>query len=127
QDFGKGECNDQRTVELSCAHERGRKYHGGRPVWPDPHGMCGLPFEFADIEMVVAGGAAPIDACSRFTRYEAAILPEVLARSGTTPAVQAVNDGCGDPAGFEDQAGHRCRQRSAFADRAPDCCNVLAE
>src|SRR5260370_174717 len=45
--------------------------------------------------MIVARGAAPVDARGRLTRYEAAELPEVLARAGAAAAMQAVDHGRG--------------------------------
>ena len=70
--------------------------HRGRAVGPEPDRVRGLPFLLAHVEMVVAGGAAPVDAARRLARDEAAELPEVLARAGAAAAVQAVDDGGGD-------------------------------
>ena len=64
----------------SCASVR-TEHHGGRAVRPDPHRMGGFPFLLAHIELVVAGGAAPVHAPRRLAREEAAVLPEILARS----------------------------------------------
>ena len=49
-----------------------RERHGGRAVGPDPDRVRGLPFLLADVEMVVAGRAAPVDAARRLARHEAA-------------------------------------------------------
>jgi hypothetical protein len=52
-------------------------------------------------------------------------LPEILAGSGATAAVQAVNHGCGDAARFEDQSRHGRGERSAFADCSLHCRAVV--
>jgi hypothetical protein len=77
----------------------------------------GLPLLLAHIKNAVAGGAPPIDAACRLAGQEAAVLPEVLARPGAAAAVQAVDDGGGDLARFEDQARQRFRERACFAAR----------
>ena len=80
--------------------------------------MRGFPFLLAHIEMIVARGAAPVDAARRLARNEAAVLPEILARSGAAAAMQPVDDGRGDAARFEDQARHGFGERAGLAARA---------
>src|SRR5690242_1503533 len=77
--------------------------------------MRGLPFLLADIEMIVARRAPPVDILRRLARNEAAVLPETFAGAGAAPAMQAMDDvGC-DAAGFKHETRQRCGERSAFA------------
>ena len=92
-----------------------------RTVGPQPHGVGGLPFLLADIEMIVARRAAPVDVLRRLAGDEAAILPEALAGAGAAPAMQAMDDVGGDAAGFEHETGKRSGERSAFAIGTSDC------
>ena len=55
--------------------------------------MRGFPFLLADIEMVVARRAAPVDPRGGLARHEAAELPEILAGAGAAPSVQAMSCG----------------------------------
>src|SRR5712691_6592620 len=56
--------------------------------------------------MIVARGAPPIDVLRGLARHEAAVLPEVLARSGAPAAVQTMNDRRCDTACFQDKPRH---------------------
>src|SRR5436190_21065662 len=93
--------------------------HRRRAVGPQPHRMRGLPFLLAHIEMLVARGAAPVDAARGLAREKAPVLPEILAGAGALAAVQPVNDGRGDAARLEDEARH------GFSERAGDAARVL--
>src|SRR6185437_7901866 len=97
----------------------------GRAVRPEPHRMRGLPFLLADIEMVVARGAAPVDALRRLAGDEAAILPETFAGAGAPPPVQAVDHIGGDAAGFKHETRQGRGERSAFTIGSSDCCDLL--
>ncbi len=77
--------------------------------------MRGLPFLLADIEMIVARRAPPVDVLRRLAGDEAAVLPEAFAGAGAAPAMQAVDDVGGDAAGFKHETGQRRGERSAFA------------
>ena len=83
--------------------------------------MRGLPFLLADIEMIVARRAAPVDILRRLAGDEAPILPKALAGAGAAPAMQAMDDVGGDTAGFEHETGERSGERSAFAIGTSDC------
>ena len=83
--------------------------------------MGGLPFLLADIKMIVARRAPPIDILRRLSGDEAAILPKALAGAGAAPAMQAMDDVGGDAAGFEHETRQRCGERSAFAIGTSDC------
>src|SRR5687767_9276731 len=87
--------------------------------------MRGLPFLLAHVEMLVAGGATPVDAARRLARQETAVLPEVLSRTGPPPAVQPVDDGGGDPARLQDQARHGFRKRAGFSARVLGCLDLV--
>src|SRR5206468_6388031 len=102
----------------------GGEGHRGRAVRPDPHGVGGFPFLLADMEMVVARRATPVDAGGGLAGHEAAVLPEILACAGAAAAVQAVDDVGGDAAGFKDEARQRCGERTAFAIGTSDCCDL---
>jgi hypothetical protein len=77
--------------------------------------MCGLPFLLADIEVIVARRAPPVDILRGLARDEAAILPKTLAGSRAPPPVQAMDDVGGNAAGLEHQARQRSGKRAAFA------------
>src|SRR5262245_62438881 len=79
--------------------------------------MRSLPFLLAHVEMLVARGAAPVDAARRLPRQEAAILPEILARTCPLAAVQPVDDSGRDAACLEDEARQGLCQRARFAAR----------
>ncbi len=68
--------------------------------------MGGLPFAVAHIGMVVAGGAAPINARQAFTFAIGAELPEILADTAFTAAMPAGNHGVGDALGFDQAIRH---------------------
>src|SRR5262245_36962185 len=75
--------------------------------------------------MVVTRGAAPVDAARCLARYEATILPEVLARSCAATAMQPVDHRCRNPARLQDEAGHGSRERTGFPGRALRCLVFL--
>src|SRR6202030_2030166 len=87
--------------------------------------MCGFPFLLANIEMVVACGAAPIDPPRRLTRHEPAILPEILARSGAAAAVEPVDDGGSDATRLQDQPRHLGGKFAAGTDGVWNGCGVV--
>ena len=58
--------------------------------------MGSLPLLLADIEMIVARRAAPVDVLRRLAGNEAAVLPETLARAGAPSSMQAVDHIGGD-------------------------------
>src|SRR5512142_389649 len=93
--------------------------HRGRAVGPQPNGMRGFPLAFAHIKVVVTRRAPPIDGTRRLAIGEAPVLPEILTRAGAAAAVQAVNDGRGDAAGFQDQPRHARGELAALADGCP--------
>src|SRR5262249_62224863 len=99
--------------------------HRGRAVGPDPHGMRSLPLLLAHIEVLVARGAAPVDAVRRLARDEAAILPEILARTRTPAPVQSMDDGRRHPARLEDEARDAGRQRVRLAGPPPGCLHFV--
>ena len=125
QNLGERQRDDQCAVKLGVADQRGGEMHRRRAIGPDPHRMCGLPFLFTHIEMIVTRRTTPIDARSGLAGNEAAVLPEILARPGAAAAVQTVDDRGRHAPRFQDQARHAGRERPAFADRATCRGNVL--
>src|SRR5262249_19245224 len=100
-----------------------------RAVRPDPDRVCGFPFLLPHIEVVVAGGTAPVDAARRLPGEEATVLPKILARTGALAPGQAVDHGRGTAARLEDQARTRLRQRAplpAGVRRRPDLVLIRA-
>src|SRR5262249_30516352 len=87
--------------------------------------MRGLPLSLADIEMIVARRAAPVDVLRRLARDEAAILPKAFAGTGAAAAVQAVDDVVGDAARLQHQARQRGSERSALAIGTSDRYGLL--
>jgi hypothetical protein len=77
--------------------------------------MGGFPFLLAHIELIVAGGAAPVDTPRGLAGKEVAVLPEILARSGPPAAVQPVDDGRRDAACLKDETRHGFRERAGLA------------
>ena len=75
--------------------------------------MRRLPFALAHVEVIGAGGAAPVDDGGRIARLELAELPERLAGSGPAPAVDAVRHRIGDVQRFQDQIGQAVGKRRA--------------
>ena len=82
--------------------------------------MLGLPLTFtvplvlvalADIEPVVTGGTAPVDALGGFAGDERPELPERLAHPGATAAMDAMGQARSDAPRFEKKTGHPLRQR----------------
>src|SRR4051794_13047059 len=91
--------------------------------------MRGLPLLLAYIEVVIAAGAAPIDVARRLAGKKTAILPEVFSRSRPPTPVQSMDDGCGDPASFQNEARHgirHCQRRAACVLRRFDLLLVDA-
>src|SRR3954471_23066279 len=82
--------------------------------------MRGLPFTLAHIQMIVARGAAPVDAVRWLAGNEAAVLPEIFARACAPAAMQAVDDGRCNAARFQDQPRHGGRKRAALSGRPVD-------
>ena len=101
QNLGERQRDDQCAVELGVAHERRGEHHRRRAVGPNPHRVRRFPFQFAHIEMIVPRRAPPVDAGGRLAGDEAAVLPEILAGPGAAAAVQAVDHGGRDAAGFQ--------------------------
>ena len=113
QHFGQRKGHDQRALELAVG-QRGGKSHRRRTVGPDPDRVRGFPFALAHIEMIVARRAPPIDVVGRLARHEAAVLPEILAGAGAAAAVQAVDDGGGDAARFQNEPRHGVGELAAL-------------
>jgi len=81
QQLGKRKGNDQARSSLE-SRARCEAMPRRRTVGPQPHGVRGLPLLLADIEMIVARRAPPVDIACRLTGREAAVLPEAFARAG---------------------------------------------
>src|SRR5262249_39699479 len=113
------------ALELGVAGLFGCKCHRWRAVRPQPDRVRGFPFLFADIEMIVARRAAPVDVLRRLARDETAGLPEAFAGAGAAAGTQAVDDVGGDTAGFKHKARQRRGERSAFAIGTSYCENLL--
>jgi len=79
QEFREREGHDQRAFQLAVARLFGGKRHRRRTVRPQPHRVRGLPFLLADIEMIVARRAPPVDVLRGLAGHEAAVLPETFA------------------------------------------------
>src|SRR5262245_60245309 len=120
QHLRERQCDDQRAVELGLLGERRGKYHRRRTIRPDPNGVRGFPFLFAHVKVIVTRRTSPVYARRCFTRNKAAVLPEILARSGAPATVQAVDHGGSDPTRFQNQARHRRRQCAACTYRMTD-------
>jgi hypothetical protein len=112
QNFGKRESDHEAAVEFGVLGQRRPKCHGRRAIGPQPHGMRGLPFLFAHVEMLVACRASPVHAARGLARQEAAVLPEVFSRPGSLTAVQPVDNGGGYAARLEDETRQGFRQRA---------------
>src|SRR5258706_12092613 len=97
-----------------------------RAVWDKPPRVLGLPFLHADIEMIVARRAPPVDILRRLAGNEAAVLPKGFSRARPPPSMQAVNDVGRDAARFKHKTRQRSGERSAFAIRTSDCCDLPA-
>src|SRR5262249_18516265 len=88
-----------------------------RAIGPEPDRVRGLPFLLAHIEVLVARGAAPVDAARRLPRQEAAVLPEIFARTRSFAAVQSMDEGGRDAACLEDEARQGPRKRARLTAR----------
>src|SRR5712691_1756737 len=77
--------------------------------------MRRFPLLLTYIKMVVARRASPIYARGRLARDKTSILPEILARAGAPPTMQAVNHRCRDTPRFQKQPRHAGGKRAAFA------------
>src|SRR5215472_8797386 len=106
QHLGQREGDHKSALEFAVIRQSGRKRHRRRTVRPNPHSVRSFPFALAHVEMVVARGTAPINILSGFAGHEAAVLPEVLTRSGATTAVQAMNDRRRDTACLKNEPRH---------------------
>ena len=115
QNFGQRESDDQASIEFGLLGKLRSERHGRRAIGPQPHRVRGFPFLLAHVEMLVARGAAPVDAARGLARQEAAVLPEILPRAGALAAVQPVDDGGGDAAGLEDETRQAFRERAGLA------------
>ena len=71
-----------------------------------------LPFAVTDIHVVVAGGAAPVDAGKTFAIGIGAELPEVFAHATLATAMPPGNHGVGDPLCLDHAVRH---EHSALA------------
>jgi hypothetical protein len=124
QHLGERERDNERAVELGLPYKRRGEHHGRGAVGPDPHRVRRLPFLLAHVKMIVAGRASPVDPGRRFARYEAAVLPEILAWTGAAAAMQPVNHGCRDAARFEHQSRHSGGECTCLAERAGYCTDI---
>ena len=118
--LGECEAEGEGAVFFRDVRKAGFEGHGGGAVDPEGERVGGFPFAVADEQAgIVAGGAAPVDPLGGFSCGEGAELPEGLARSGATAAVQAMGEGGGDVAGIEHEfrqaGGQRPRFRNDFS------------
>ena len=92
-------------------------------VGPQPERVGGLPLAVAQIGVVVAGGAAPVDLGDALAGDVGAELPEVLADAALAAAVPAGDHGVGDALRLDQAVRHqrgalaRTHQRLAAGDR----------
>src|SRR5690349_6150019 len=87
--------------------------------------MRGFPFPLAHIEEVVPGRTAPVNAARRLPGKEAAVLPEILARTCPPAPMQAVNHRCSNAASLENQTRKRLRKGGRRAARATRRLDLL--
>ena len=106
KEFGEGEGQNDGAAPLVDGREARAERHRGGEVRRKPQRMGRLPFLLADIEMLVARGAAPVDRGGGLAGREGAELPEGLARPGAAAAMPAGEDGRGDAACFDKQRRH---------------------
>src|SRR5882757_5129635 len=78
--------------------------------------MGGFPFAFTHIKMIVARRPPPIDIVRRLAVDESPVLPEIFARAGAAAAMQAVDDGRGDAARFQNETRNPRGELTAVAD-----------
>ena len=126
QHLGDGKRQHQRTVALGDGGEVAAEGHGGRNVGPEPEGVRGLPFALADVERVGAGRTPPVDDGGRIAALELAELPERLARSGATPAVDAMHHRVGNAQRLEQQIRQTIGERLRFAFELEDARATFA-
>src|SRR6185312_11707785 len=107
EQFTEREGEHERAIELPFQSVLGRKIHRWRAIRPDPDRVRRFPFALAHIEMVVARRTAPVDTLRGLAGMKAAVLPEILAGTGTAAAVQAVKDGSRDAPRFQHEPRHR--------------------
>jgi hypothetical protein len=81
----------------------------GDSVGPEPDGVGGFPLAIADIETVVAGGAAPVDTRQRFAFDIGSELPEGFADAALAAAVPAGDHGVGDAPRLGEAIGQQRR------------------
>jgi hypothetical protein len=89
--------------------------------------MRRFPFLLAHVKMIVARRTPPIDSRGRLAGNKAAVLPEILARSGAATAVQTVDHRRRHATRFENKPWHAGRERTAFAGRSGDRRTVLVD
>ena len=96
EQLGGGQHQQRGAVALGRRCEVAAEVHRLREIRPQPYGMRRFPLALADVEMIGARRAAPVDLAQRVARLELAELPERLARAGAPAAVQAVRDSLRD-------------------------------
>src|SRR5437588_12366280 len=87
--------------------------------------MRSLPFAFAHIEVIVAGGTTPIHTARGLPGQESAVLPAILSRRGASPPMQAMDHGRGDAPRFENDTWQRFRQQARGAAGLLRCLSPL--
>ena len=118
--LGEREEEDLRPIALGGGREPRAEIHRGREVGPEPHHMGRLPFLLADVEMLVAGRAPPVDRGRGLARREGAELPEGLAAAGDAAAMPAGNDGRRDAAGLDQKVGQAAGDALRLGQRSAD-------
>ena len=118
--FGERQQEDHAAVALADGREPRAEIHRGGEVEPEPDRVGGLPLLLANIEMIVAGGPAPVDAGGRVAAGEGPELPERLAATGGAASVPAGDDRRGNAARLDEEVGKaggealRLRQGTAY-------------
>src|SRR5690606_39061588 len=94
-----------------------------------PDGVRGLPLLVADIDMVVTGGAAPVDARHRLAVDIGTELPEILADAPAAAAVPAGDDSVGDALRLDQKVWDERCTLSGAGERVAgrDRCRRLAD
>jgi hypothetical protein len=109
EDLGQRQHEHQGAALLGDDCNVGLVEHGRRLVGPEPDGVGCFPLAIADIETVVAGGAAPVDTRQRFAFDIGPKLPEGFADAALAAAVPAGDDGVGHAPGFGEAIGQQRR------------------
>jgi hypothetical protein len=89
QQIAQRQQDDERAVALRGQRQLGAEIHRRREIGRKPHGVGRFPLALADIEMIVACRAAPVDAARRLAGDEGTELPEGFTRSGAPAAMPA--------------------------------------